>query len=247
MSTEFANKVALVTGGASGIGEAVVRELAAGGAKVVIADFNLDAAEKLAKEVGSASAFKVDVADPVQVEAMVKFAVDTYGALHLAVNNAGIGGPNLPTADYPLDQWKRVVDVDMNSVLYSMKYEIPAMLAAGGGSIVNMASILGTHGWAGSGAYVASKHAVVGMTKTAAIEYAPQGVRINAVGPGFIETPLIHSEMTDEARAGLIGLHPAGRLGRPEEVSALTCFLLSDRASFITGSYHLVDGGFSAR
>ena len=247
MSTEFANKVALVTGGASGIGEAVVRELAAGGAKVVIADFNLDAAEALAKEVGSASAFKVDVADPAQVEAMVKFAVDTYGALHLAVNNAGIGGPNLPTADYPLDQWKRVVDVDMNSVLYSMKYEIPAMLAAGGGSIVNMASILGTHGWAGSTAYVSSKHAVVGMTKTAAIEYAPQGVRINAVGPGFIETPLIRTEMTDEARAGLIGLHPAGRLGRPEEVSALTCFLLSDRASFITGSYHLVDGGFSAR
>lgn len=247
MSKTFSGKTALVTGGASGIGEAVVRELAAEGAQVVIADFNLDAAEALASKLGSAKAFKVDVGDPEQVKAMVAFAVDTYGALHLAVNNAGIGGPSLPTADYPIEDWKRVVNVDMNSVLYSMQAEIPAMLAAGGGSIVNMASILGTHGWEGSIAYVASKHALVGMTKTAAIEYAAKGVRINAVGPGFIQTPLIEKEMTKEARDGLVALHPIGRLGTPEEVSALTCFLLSDRASFITGSYHLVDGGFSAR
>ena len=243
----FKGKVAVVTGGASGIGEAVVRELAAGGAQVVIADFNVAAAEALAAEVGSAKAFKVDVGDAAQVEAMVKFTLDTYGALHLAVNNAGIGGPSLPTADYPIEDWLKVVNVDMNSVLYSMKYEIPAMLASGGGSIVNMASILGSHGWAGSAAYVASKHALVGMTKTAAIEYAAQGVRINAVGPGFIQTPLIESEMDQAARDGLVALHPVGRLGRPDEVSALTCFLLTDRASFITGSYHLVDGGFSAR
>jgi NAD(P)-dependent dehydrogenase (short-subunit alcohol dehydrogenase family) len=168
----------LVTGGASGIGEAVVRELAAGGARVVVADFNIAAAEKLAAEVGSAqsggaTAFKVDVGDAAQVEAMVRFAVDTYGALHLAVNNAGIGGPNLPTADYPIEDWLKVVNVDMNSVLYSMKYEIPAMLASGGGAIVNMASILGSHGWAGSTAYVAAKHALIGMTKTAAIESTP--------------------------------------------------------------------------
>ncbi|PXA92194.1 short-chain dehydrogenase [Caulobacter sp. D4A] len=247
MSTEFANKVAIVTGGASGIGEAVVRELAAGGAKVVIADFNLEGAQALADEVGSATAFKVDVGDPEQVEAMVKFAVDTYGGLHLAVNNAGIGGPSAPTADYPIDAWKRVIDVDLHSVLYSMKYEIPAMLACGGGSIVNMASILGSHGWAGSGPYVAAKHALVGMTKTTAIEYSGQGVRINAVGPGFIDTPAVRASMDEAAMAGLVGLHPIGRLGRSEEVSALTCFLLSDRASFITGSYHLVDGGFSAR
>jgi NAD(P)-dependent dehydrogenase (short-subunit alcohol dehydrogenase family) len=250
---DFAGKVALVTGGASGIGEAVVRELAAGGAKVVIADFNLDAAQALADEIGEAAqgskvarAFKVDVADAAQVEAMVAFTVETFGALHLAVNNAGVGGPNLPIADYPLDQWARVVDVDLNSVLYSMKAEIPAILAAGGGSIVNMASILGTHGWAGSSAYVASKHAMVGLTKTAALEYSAQGVRINAVGPGFIATPLLEATMTAEAKAALVAKHPIGRLGTSEEVSALTCFLLSDRASFISGSYHLVDGGFSA-
>lgn len=247
MSQDFEGKIALVTGGASGIGEAVVRELAAGGAKVVIADFNIDAAQALADEIGaSAKAFKVDVGDAAQVEAMVAFTVETFGALHLAVNNAGVGGPSTPTADYPLDQWSRVVNVDMNSVLYSMKYEIPAMLAAGGGSIVNMASILGTHGWEGSVAYVSSKHAVVGMTKTAALEYSAQGVRINAVGPGFIATPLLETTMTPEAKAVLVARHPIGRLGTSEEVSALTCFLLSDRASFISGSYHLVDGGFSA-
>lgn len=247
MSRDFEGKIALVTGGASGIGEAVVRELAAGGAKVVIADFNLTAAQALADEIGqTAKAFKVDVGDAAQVEAMVAFTVETFGALHLAVNNAGIGGPDLPIADYPLDQWERVVNVDLNSVLYSMKYEIPAMLAAGGGSIVNMASILGTHGWAGSSAYVSSKHAVVGMTKTAALEYSAKGVRINAVGPGFIATPLLENTMTAEAKAALVSKHPIGRLGTSEEVSALTCFLLSDRASFISGSYHLVDGGFSA-
>lgn len=250
MSRDFEGKIALVTGGASGIGEAVARELAAGGAKVVIADFNLTAAQALADELGAqhtqVKAFKVDVADPAQVEAMVAFTVETFGALHLAVNNAGVGGPDLPIADYPLDQWQRVVNVDMNSVLYSMKYEIPAMLAAGGGSIVNMASILGTHGWAGSSAYVSSKHAVVGMTKTAALEYSAKGVRINAVGPGFIETPLLGTTMDAAAKAALVAKHPIGRLGTSEEVSALTCFLLSDRASFISGSYHLVDGGFSA-
>jgi NAD(P)-dependent dehydrogenase (short-subunit alcohol dehydrogenase family) len=249
VSRDFEGKIALVTGGASGIGEAVARELAAGGAKVVIADFNLTAAQALADELGGdtqVKAFKVDVADPAQVEAMVAFTVETFGALHLAVNNAGVGGPDLPIADYPLDQWQRVVNVDMNSVLYSMKYEIPAMLAAGGGSIVNMASILGTHGWAGSSAYVSSKHAVVGMTKTAALEYSAKGVRINAVGPGFIETPLLGTTMDAAAKAALVAKHPIGRLGTSEEVSALTCFLLSDRASFISGSYHLVDGGFSA-
>jgi len=127
-----------------------------------------------------------------------------------------------------------------------MKYEIPAMLASGGGAIVNMASILGSVGWSGSVAYVAAKHAVVGMTRTAALEYAAQGIRINAVGPGFIDTPLL-AALDEEARAGLVGLHPAGRLGTADEVAALACFLLSDAAGFITGSYHLVDGGYTAR
>ena len=169
-----------------------------------------------------------------------------YGGLNLAVNNAGIGGASRDTADYPLEEWHRVLGVNLHGVFYSMKYEIAAMLAGGGGAIVNMASILGSNGWAGAAAYVAAKHALVGMTKSAALEYSARGLRINAVGPGFIDTPLLQS-MDERAHAGLVALHPAGRLGTAEEVAALTCFLLSDKASFITGSYHLVDGGYSAR
>jgi NAD(P)-dependent dehydrogenase (short-subunit alcohol dehydrogenase family) len=246
MTRDFEGRVAVVTGGASGIGAAVCRQLAARGAKVVIADYNGEAAQALAGGLGNASAFRLDVADPRAVRDMVAHAVDTFGGLHLAVNNAGIGGASAPTADYPLEEWHRVIGVNLHGVMYSMKYEIPAMLASGGGAIVNMASILGSVGWSGSVAYVAAKHAVVGMTRTAALEYAAQGIRINAVGPGFIDTPLL-AALDEEARAGLVGLHPAGRLGTADEVAALACFLLSDAAGFITGSYHLVDGGYTAR
>ncbi|WP_448662136.1 SDR family NAD(P)-dependent oxidoreductase [Sphingomonas sp. CJ20] len=248
MTQDFSGKVAIVTGGASGIGEAIVRDLAARGARVVIADFNLDGAEALATELGGdARAFKVDVGNPEQVKAMVDFTVEGFGRLDLAVNNAGIAGASAPIADVDPDDWRRVIDVNLNGVFYGMRYQIPAMLKNGGGSIVNMASILGAVGWAGSVAYVTAKHALVGMTKTAALDYAQQGIRVNAVGPGFIQTPLIESSMTDEARAGLIALHPIGRLGRPEEVAALTNFLLGDSASFLTGAYYPVDGGYLAR
>lgn len=251
MTQRFYSKVALVTGAASGIGEAIALQLAREGAKVVVADQDASAASEVVRTIegsgGVASLFEVNVADAAQVEAMVLFAERTYGALQLAVNNAGIGGPSAPTADYPLEGWQRVMDVNLNSVFYSTKFEIAAMLRAGGGAIVNMASILGAVGFANSSAYVTAKHGVLGLTKAAAIEYAPKGVRINVVGPGFIDTPLLSKNLDAAALDAVARMHPIGRLGRSEEVAALTCFLLSDDASFITGSYHLVDGGYVAQ
>jgi len=247
MQQDFQGRIALVTGAASGIGEAVVRQLAARGAQVLAADIDGDAATAVAMSLGDrVMPLRVDVSDPDAVRHMVQAGVERFGALHLAVNNAGIGGASLQTADYPLEEWHRVLGVNLHGVFYAMKYEVPAILAAGGGAIVNMASILGSNGWAGSAAYVAAKHALVGMTKSAALEYSAQGLRVNAVGPGFIDTPLLQG-MDVQAYAGLVALHPAGRLGTADEVAELTCFLLSDKASFITGSYHLVDGGYSAR
>ncbi|MEU0133107.1 SDR family NAD(P)-dependent oxidoreductase [Streptomyces sp. NPDC006296] len=249
LEAEFAGKVALVTGGASGIGLALSRRLAASGAAVVVADHHEERAREAAAELEAtgarATAVALDVTDPASVEAGVRTAVETFGALHLAVNNAGIGGPSLPTGEYGVEDWNRVVATNLSGVFYSMRYELPAILAAGGGAVVNISSILGTNGFANSPAYAAAKHGVVGLTKTAALEYAARDVRINAVGPGFIDTPLLR-DTDGPARDHLISLHPAGRLGTSEEVAELTAFLLSDRASFIHGSYHLVDGGYSA-
>ncbi|MEV0322918.1 SDR family NAD(P)-dependent oxidoreductase [Streptomyces sp. NPDC050658] len=249
-ATEFAGKTALVTGAASGIGLATARRLGQGGANVVIADYNADGARKAAEDLAAegikAAAVAVDVTEPASVEAAVAFAVDTFGGLDLAVNNAGIGGESKPTGEYDIDVYNRVVRTNLDGVFYSMRHEIPAMEAAGAGAIVNVASILGSVGFAGSPAYVAAKHGVVGLTKTAAAEYAAKGIRVNAVGPGFIETPLLQN-MAKEAYDSLVALHPAGRLGHSEEVAELIVFLLSERASFIHGSYHLVDGAYTAR
>ena len=247
---DFNGKTAIVTGAASGIGEAISLELAACGAFVIISDLTAEGCAGPVATIldrgGKAAPFAADVTDPAAMAALVKFAEDETGALHLAVNNAGIGGAQAPTGEYPLEAWQQVINVNLNGVFYGMRAQIPAMERAGGGAIVNMASILGSVGFANSSAYVASKHALLGLTRTAAMEYAQKGVRINSVGPAFIQTPLLTDNLSQEMLDGLAGLHPMGRIGVPEEVSALTCFLLSDRASFITGSYHLVDGGYTA-
>jgi NAD(P)-dependent dehydrogenase (short-subunit alcohol dehydrogenase family) len=251
MTFNFNGKVAIVTGAASGIGAAIAKALARDGASVVLADVDIKGADDIAAEIkaagGTATITEVNVADAIEVEAMVETAKHTYGGLHLAVNNAGIGGPSAPTGEYPLDGWHKVIDTNLHSVFYGMRYQIPAIIASGGGAIVNMASILGSVGFANAPAYVAAKHGVVGVTKVAAMEYAKQGVRINSIGPGFIDTPLLSKHLDDAALNYVRGLHPAGRLGTSEEVAALTLFLLSDEASFITGSYHLVDGGYVAQ
>ncbi|PNU04925.1 SDR family NAD(P)-dependent oxidoreductase [Novosphingobium guangzhouense] len=244
---ELNEKVAIVTGAASGIGAAIARDLSALGASVVVADFDEDGARALSDELGdSSAAFRIDVADAAANEALVAFTCERFGKLDLAVNNAGIGGAPHKLADVPLEDWRRVLDVDLNSVFYAMKYQIPAMIANGGGAIVNMASILGAVGWSTSAAYVTSKHALLGMTKVAALDYADAGIRVNAVGPGFVDTPAVRNGMDPDVVAQLASKHALNRLARPEEIAAVTSFLLSDRASFVTGAYYPVDGGYLA-
>ena len=251
MIHDFSGKVALVTGGGSGIGEAIALHLAKAGAKVVVSDLDLAAAQRVTDAAiaagGTAKAAGGDVGVAAEVEALVQNAVDSFGGLHFAVNNAGIGGPAAPTGEYPLEGWQKVIDVNLNGVFYGLRYQIPAMLASGGGSIVNIASILGSVGFANSSAYVTAKHGVVGLTKTAALEYGKRGIRINSIGPGFIDTPLLSKNLDAATLAYIAGLHAQGRLGTADEVANLTTFLLSDAASFITGSYHLVDGGYTAQ
>ncbi|MBB3542553.1 MULTISPECIES: SDR family NAD(P)-dependent oxidoreductase [unclassified Rhizobium] len=250
MNLGFEGKVAIVTGAGSGIGAAISRRLAEEGAQVVVTDINAEAAERVADEIhvqgGLSRHFAVDVTDAAAVEKLIGTVVETCGGLHLAVNNAGVDGVRKATGDYPLDNWHKLMDVNLNGVFYCMKYEIGAMFAGGGGAIVNVSSVLGTVALPIACAYTAAKHGVVGLTKAAAIEYARLGIRINAVGPGWIETPLSSEHRDIASSRRMEALQPMGRRGTPEEVAALVCFLLSEQASFITGSYHLVDGAYSA-
>ncbi|HSI77489.1 MAG TPA: SDR family oxidoreductase [Lunatimonas sp.] len=243
-------KTVIITGAASGIGKATAELFAKQGANVVVSDLQEDegnaTAESIVTSGGKASFFKTDVANPEEMEALVNFTVKTYGRLDVAVNNAGIGGELNPIADMSIEGWLKVIAVNLNSLFYGMKYQIPAMLKNGGGSIVNMSSILGAVGFAGSAAYSAAKHGVIGITQTAALEYSAQNIRVNVVGPAFIDTPLLNA-LDAEMKKQLVAMHPIGRLGKSEEVAELIFWLGSDNSSFVTGSYYPIDGGYLAR
>ena len=248
-------KVALVTGGASGIGRATALTFAREGAKLVIADMHEEGGQQTVHMIrengGNAIFVQVDVSKAAEVEAMISTTVETYGRLDCAHNNAGIGSrPRAPLHECTEETWDRVLSINLKGVWVCMKYEIIQMLNQGSGSIVNTASIMGLVGsWSGTAAYNASKHGVVGLTKTAALEYATAGIRVNAVCPGYIHTPLIQEALTSNPalEAQIVARHPVGRMGKPEEIAEAVVWLCSDAASFVTGHTMTVDGGYVAQ
>ncbi|HEV8711622.1 MAG TPA: SDR family oxidoreductase [Candidatus Binatia bacterium] len=252
MASLVAGKVALVTGGGSGIGRASALTFAREGAKVVVADVAVEGGEETVRLIqqrgGEAIFVKADVSRAAEVAALVARAVQTYGRLDCAHNNAGIEGAAATIVDYAEDAWERVIAINLKGVWLCMKYEIPYMLKQGGGAVVNTASTAGLVGYRGGSAYVASKHGVVGLTKTAALEYAKAGVRVNAVCPGAIDTPMMgrltgHRPQRAERMAAA---EPVGRMGQPEEIAEAVVWLCSEAASFVTGHAMAVDGGITA-
>ncbi|MDP4231413.1 MAG: glucose 1-dehydrogenase [Bacteroidota bacterium] len=245
------NKVAIVTGAGSGIGREVAHSYVAEGAKVVVADVNekggKDVVAELIKKGGEAIFIKANTADPKEQQSLVEQTVKQFGGLHIACNNAGIGGPSAMTGDYPIDGWDKVIGINLSGVFYGMRYQIPAMLASGGGVIVNISSILGQVATKFAPAYVSAKHGLVGLTKAAAIEYATQNIRVNSVGPGYIVTPLLTNALDQATLDSIKGLHPMNRLGQSPEVAELVLWLSSPKSSFVTGSYYAVDGGYLAQ
>jgi len=246
---QLENKVAIITGAGSGIGKSTALLFAKEGAKVIVSDISeangKSVVEEIKKSGGEAFFVKADSSKAADHEALVKQTIEKYGALDIAVNNAGIGGPLGVTGEYPIDGWQKVIDINLSGVFYGLRYQIPAMLPKGG-SIVNIASILGQAGTKFSPAYVAAKHGVVGLTKAAALEYADKNIRINSVGPGYIKTPLLNS-LDEATMKALVGLHPIGRLGESGEIAELIFWLASSRSSFVTGAYYAADGGYLAQ
>jgi NAD(P)-dependent dehydrogenase (short-subunit alcohol dehydrogenase family) len=249
---DFDGKVALVTGAASGIGESIALLYAKYGAKVLVSDIDdtrgPETVEAITEAGGEAIYIHADVSKPDDCMRLVGQALAKYDRLDFACNNAGIGGEQNPVAQLSVDGWDHTIAINLSGVFYCMRYEIQAMLKNGGGSIVNMASILGQVGFAGAAAYVSAKHGVVGLTQTAALEYSKAGIRVNTVGPAFIQTPMIEAVTADPGAAqALAAAHPIGRLGQPKEIAELVIWLSSDKASFVTGNYYAADGGYLAQ
>jgi len=254
MAVNLEGKTSLVTGGGSGIGRAASLAYAREGARVVVVDVNVEGGEETVQQIkeagGEAILVHADVAKPEDTQAMVAQAVEAFGSLDCAFNNAGISGrERWLTAEYPEEEWDRVTSINLKGVWLCMKAEIPQMLKQGGGAIVNTASVAGLVGIAGTVAYIAAKHGVTGLTKAAAMEYAKAGIRVNAVCPGYIHTPLV--QRTFDANEGyeerVAARHPIGRLGEPEEIAQAVVWLSSDAASFVTGHNMPVDGGYMAQ
>jgi NAD(P)-dependent dehydrogenase (short-subunit alcohol dehydrogenase family) len=244
------NSVAIVTGASSGIGRAAAMRFAAEGANVVAADVDADGGaatvDTIHEDGGEATFVETDVSDRSDVEAMVATAVERYGGLDFAFNNAGIEGRNDSLVDQSDDDWERIVDVNLKGVFLGLQAQIPAMMDDGGGAIVNTSSIAGVVGFQGVSPYVASKHGVIGLTKTAALEYARDGVRVNAISPGVIETPMVERASTanPEMIEGVSEATPMGRIGEPEEIGDAAVWLCSADASFVTGETLVIDGGY---
>ncbi|WP_149243128.1 glucose 1-dehydrogenase [Dyadobacter sp. 32] len=242
-------KTAIVTGAGSGIGRSVALLFAREGVKVSVSDINAtdgnETVSMIREQGGDAFFTQADSGKAEDNELLVSKTIEKYGRLDFACNNAGIGGPAAPTGEFPIDGWDKVIAVNLSGVFYGMRYQIPEMLKAGGGVIINMASILGAVGFANSPAYVAAKHGVVGLTKNIALEYGAKNIRAVAVGPAFIKTPLL-KDFDEDTMNWLVSKHPIGRMGEPDEVAELVLFLCSGKASFITGCYYPIDGGYLA-